>query len=86
MFVLKPTANVTNAKVRIYHTAHANAHTLIANSASTENWNEGGVKPTLGSQLGSASVSANGYVEIDVTAAVQAKISGGQSSFTCRTS
>lgn len=73
---------VTNAKVRIYHSSHVLNHTLIVSGASTESWNEGGVKPSLGTQIASQSVTGSGYYEFDVTSAVQNKLSASQSSLT----
>jgi|GEM_PF-5729607 len=81
-FSLTGLSGVTNAKVRLYHSEHVTNHNLIVHHASTENWSEGGSKPTLGSQIASKAVSAVGYVEFDVTAAVQGKLSGGQTSAT----
>ncbi|MBP3964656.1 DUF7594 domain-containing protein [Paenibacillus lignilyticus] len=75
-------STISNAKVRIYHNSHAANHTLIVNGASTESWSEGGAKPTLGTQIATKSVTANGYVEFDVTAAVQSKLSAASSSVT----
>ncbi|MGE5557312.1 MAG: DNRLRE domain-containing protein, partial [Bacillota bacterium] len=68
--------NVTAATYRIYHQDHANAHTLNLCNVSTDNWSEGGTKPTLGSVITSKSVSANGYVDFDVTSLVAAEASG----------
>ncbi|WP_308636415.1 CBM96 family carbohydrate-binding protein [Paenibacillus silvisoli] len=75
-------STITSAKLRINHTGHANNHTLIVSGASTESWSEGGAKPALGSQIATKSVTANGYVEIDVTSAVQSKLSASSSSVT----
>nr|WP_275589215.1 DNRLRE domain-containing protein [Paenibacillus sacheonensis] len=81
-FSLSGVSGVTGAKVRIYHSAHVTNHTLTVSGASTESWSEGGAKPTLGTAIASKAVSAAGYVELDVTSAVQSKLSGGQSSIT----
>lgn len=81
-FSLSGLSSVTNVKVRVYHTSHQNNHTLYIHHASTENWNEGGAKPSLGAQIASKSVTANGYQEFDVTAAVQSKLSSGATSAT----
>ncbi|REE85137.1 hypothetical protein A8990_11355 [Paenibacillus taihuensis] len=75
-------SSVTSAKLRIYHSTHAVNHNLIVSGASTESWSEGGTKPSLGSQIASKAVSAVGYVEFDVTSAVQSKLTAGSSSVT----
>lgn len=76
------TGSITQAKVRIYHVNHVNDHTLKVHHASTENWQEGGSKPTLGAQIASKQVTANGYQEFDVTNAVVNKKNNGQSTAT----
>lgn len=81
-FSLSGLSSVMNVKVRVYHSSHQNNHTLYIHQASTENWNEGGTKPSLGSQIASKSVTGIGYQEFDVTAAVQAKLSEGAASAT----
>jgi len=82
-FNLSGLSTVTDATVRIYHADHSVNHTLQVHNASTENWNEGsGTKPNLGTQIASKSVKGNGYYDISVTAAVQAKLNAGQTSLT----
>src|SRR5690606_15080959 len=49
---------------------------------STESWSEGGTKPALGATIASAPVTSSGYVELDVTSAVQQKLNLGQSTVT----
>jgi hypothetical protein len=82
-FDLSGLSAVTSAHVRLYHTSHSVNHTLTVYGASTENWSEGGgTKPSLGTQLASQPVAGNGYVELDVTSAVQSQLNAGQSSLT----
>jgi chitodextrinase len=70
------TGSVTSAKLRVYKTS-IDAPTLFVNNASTDAWAEGGTKPTLGSQITSTVLTgATGYVEVDVTAKVQAELAG----------
>ncbi|HEX8531883.1 MAG TPA: T9SS type A sorting domain-containing protein, partial [Cytophagales bacterium] len=70
------TGSVTSAKLRVYKTS-IDAPTLYVNNASTDAWAEGGAKPTLGSQLTSKVLAGTtGYVEVDVTAKVQAELAG----------
>ena len=73
-------SSIASAKVRIYHSTHTTNHNLIVNGTSTESWSEGTAKPALGSQINTKAVSAVGYVELDVTAAVQSKLSTASSS------
>lgn len=71
---------ISSAKLRIYHEAHVYNHTLTASNASTESWSEGGTKPNLAASIAQASVTGNGYIEFDVTTAVQNKLNASQSS------
>jgi len=67
---------VTSAKLRIYQAQSASG-TLNVNYASPDSWVEGGSKPTAGSAIASTSLSAAvGYVEIDVTGAVNTEVAG----------
>jgi len=70
--------NVSSAKLRIYQPNAQSSYTLNVNTTSTDTWVEGGTKPTTGSLITSKSAGPAGYVEIDITAHVQSKISGNK--------
>lgn len=73
------TGTVTNAVFRIYQTATSGAYTLNANTTSTDSWNEGGTKPTVGSLITSvAGRTTAGYIDINLTSYVQSKMSGNK--------
>lgn len=71
---------VSNAKLRIYFPGGTAATTLNVSTTSNDTWTEGGTKPTAGSAITSKSLSAvgAGYVEVDITAHVQSKMSGNK--------
>ncbi|MCR8631220.1 DUF7594 domain-containing protein [Paenibacillus radicis (ex Xue et al. 2023)] len=78
-FSLSGLSGVTSAKLRLY--AKASAASTLTASQTTDSWTQGAItwntKPTTGSSINSAPLTAAfQYVEIDVTAYVQAQASG----------
>ncbi|SFV27039.1 PA14 domain-containing protein [Thermoflavifilum thermophilum] len=72
-------ANVVQAKLRIYQVYGGNPYTLNVNTTTTDNWSEGTTLPDIGTLITSKSVSGSqGYIEIDVTSYVQSKMSGNK--------
>src|SRR5688572_23463506 len=70
---------VSNAKLRLYFPS-TTAFTMNVNAATNDTWVEGGTKPGTGAAITSSSVAAGGarYVEVDITAHVQSKMSGNK--------
>lgn len=67
---------ISNAKLKLYKT-DAQTATLYINYASPDTWVEGGTKPTAGAAITSITLPAvAGYVEADVTAAVNTEVAG----------
>jgi len=67
---------VTDAKFRIYHQNHVTNATLLLNNASPDSWVEGGTKPTTGTNITSMPITANGYMEFNVTSLVNTESAG----------
>jgi len=72
--------SVSNAKLRLYLPNGIGATTLKVLSTSTDTWTEGGTKPNQGSTITTMTIGATsaGYVEIDLTAHVQSKLTGNK--------
>ena len=73
------TGTVTNAKFRIYKEATSSALSCIASQTTTDSWTQSnrGALPGVGSAIQTITAANGvGYIEFDVTALVQSRMSG----------